>query len=109
MVNNYFVIYDISEDDLRFNVAAVCKEYGLERIQKSVFFGPLTKMQYRELKIKVDEIIEDGNGTVLFNLLCDSCVKKKDEITYGDAEGSILGQNDEIIDEKTKLPVVIIL
>ncbi|MEM3527730.1 MAG: CRISPR-associated endonuclease Cas2 [Candidatus Bathyarchaeia archaeon] len=36
------VIYDISSDNLRYNVAKFLKSKGLKRIQKSAFAGPLT-------------------------------------------------------------------
>ncbi|MBS7623802.1 CRISPR-associated endonuclease Cas2 [Candidatus Bathyarchaeota archaeon] len=39
------VIYDISSDDLRFNVAKFLKSKGLRRIQKSAFAGPLTSSE----------------------------------------------------------------
>ena len=35
----YWVIYDISNDRTRSRVASKCKNYGLDRIQKSAFIG----------------------------------------------------------------------
>ncbi|RLB30054.1 MAG: CRISPR-associated endonuclease Cas2, partial [Deltaproteobacteria bacterium] len=36
-----WIIYDIVEDNVRARVAKTCKQYGLERVQKSAFLGKL--------------------------------------------------------------------
>lgn len=35
------VIYDISDDKLRSRMEALCRNFGMRRIQKSAFLGPL--------------------------------------------------------------------
>jgi len=37
-----WVIYDISDDNIRAHTADVCKKYGLYRVQKSCFLGEPT-------------------------------------------------------------------
>ncbi|MFZ5591101.1 MAG: CRISPR-associated endonuclease Cas2 [Bacillota bacterium] len=36
-----FVIYDIEEDRVRNKILEACKDYGLEHVQYSAFFGEL--------------------------------------------------------------------
>ena len=36
-----WVIYDISDDNIRTHSADVCKKYGLYRVQKSCFLGEI--------------------------------------------------------------------
>ncbi|MCX8169974.1 MAG: CRISPR-associated endonuclease Cas2 [Candidatus Methanomethyliaceae archaeon] len=43
------VIYDISDDELRIQVAKYLKSKGLKRVQKSAFAGPLTSAQRSDL------------------------------------------------------------
>ena len=43
-------IYDISDDKVRNNIVKIAREYGLYRVQKSVFLGNVNKN-------KMDEII----------------------------------------------------
>ena len=46
-----WVIYDISNDRTRTKIADQCLDYGLQRVQKSVFLGDLEAN-------RVDEVIE---------------------------------------------------
>ncbi|HHY34164.1 MAG TPA: CRISPR-associated endonuclease Cas2 [Firmicutes bacterium] len=42
------VIYDIVEEKVRRRIAEVCKDYGLERIQYSAFFGMTDRAVFAE-------------------------------------------------------------
>jgi CRISPR-associated protein Cas2 len=37
------IIYDITSDRIRLKIADVCKDYGLDHVQYSVFKGPLAR------------------------------------------------------------------
>ncbi|HDI32235.1 MAG TPA: CRISPR-associated endonuclease Cas2 [Thermofilum sp.] len=61
------VIYDISDDGLRFKISELCKDFGLLRIQKSAFLGPLTNSRKRELVSRIRSLISyygSGNDNV---------------------------------------------
>ncbi|MBZ4683971.1 MAG: CRISPR-associated protein Cas2 [Fusobacteriaceae bacterium] len=76
----YIVAYDIVSNKKRRRVANLLKEYNLFRIQKSVFFGKLTKKQliylqfdiFRDFNLIDDSILiipickEDYDKTVIF-------------------------------------------
>lgn len=47
----YLVMYDIIENKKRTSIANICKDFGLYRIQKSVFIGDLSKAEKETFKI----------------------------------------------------------
>jgi len=53
-----WVIYDISSDKDRNKIAKTCKEYGLIRVQYSVFFGNIPMNQIDELAEYSKELID---------------------------------------------------
>ncbi|WP_214045283.1 CRISPR-associated endonuclease Cas2 [Methanomethylovorans sp.] len=53
-----WVIYDIAENSTRKKVSDRCKDYGLYRVQKSVFLGSLNSNQRDSLAIECEEIID---------------------------------------------------
>lgn len=65
----YLVIYDISDDRLRFKVSDVLKNYGLKRIQKSAFIGYLTRAKLSSLVVDIRAIVVDDNLKIF--PLCD--------------------------------------
>lgn len=79
-----WVIYDISDNALRSRVAEKCKDYGLERLQKSAFFGDMDKNSAEMLAIDMEKILEEKSSPedCIFILpMCSSCIAKK--ITVG--------------------------
>ena len=80
-----WVIYDISDNRLRTKVSEKCKDYGLERLQKSAFFGELTRNSAEMLAVEVEKILSDEGGSgedcVFILPMCSSCIGKK--ITIG--------------------------
>jgi len=58
-----WIIYDISSDRTRTKIADQCLDFGLQRVQKSVFLGDLQPN-------RVDEVIEFSRQ--LLNLETDS-------------------------------------
>ena len=80
-----WVIYDISDNRLRTGVSEKCKDYGLKRLQKSAFFGELSRNNAEMLAVEVEKILDDEKGSaedcVFILPMCRSCIAKK--ITIG--------------------------
>ncbi|MCI0445126.1 CRISPR-associated endonuclease Cas2, partial [bacterium] len=53
------LIYDIEDDRLRTKLADLCKDFGLERIQYSAFFGQLSRNHREELALRCEQLLED--------------------------------------------------
>ncbi|MFN3849606.1 MAG: CRISPR-associated endonuclease Cas2 [Spirosomataceae bacterium] len=49
--------YDIENDKIRERVANKLLDFGLERIQFSVFVGPLNRFQFQKLRIAIEKIL----------------------------------------------------
>ncbi len=56
------VIYDISDDDLRNQIATFLKSKGLKRIQRSAFLGPTTPSLTREIEAGIRRLVRGYNG-----------------------------------------------
>jgi CRISPR-associated protein Cas2 len=79
-----WVIYDISDNALRTKVSEKCKDYGMERLQKSAYLGNLNLNIAEMLAIEIEDILKDKaseEDCVFILPMCDSCIKKK--ITIG--------------------------
>ena len=50
-------IYDISDDKVRNNIVKIAREYGLYRVQKSVFLGNVNKNKMDEIILESKKII----------------------------------------------------
>ena len=63
-----YIFYDIPDDKLRNRVADTLKNFGLERLQKSVFVGEMTYNRAEELALILDDIIgkEDADVRIVF-------------------------------------------
>jgi len=59
-----YVFYDVPDDRLRGKIADALKDYGLERVQKSVFFGSLSRNRVEELAQFLDELIGSMDADV---------------------------------------------
>jgi len=72
-----WVIYDISDDNVRNAVANRCKGYGLYRVQKSAFLGTLNANQQDSLVIECRDLIEETDSVYVFPM-CNTCLKRID-------------------------------
>jgi len=72
----FYVFYDVPDDRLRTKIADVLKDYGLERIQKSVFFGKLSRNRVEELAMVLDDLIGDEEADVRIIFVPPSFVNK---------------------------------
>ncbi|MCY2987664.1 MAG: CRISPR-associated endonuclease Cas2 [Planctomycetota bacterium] len=52
-----WVIYDISNDRTRAKIAERCKDFGLYRVQKSVFLGDLESNRMDEVLLFSEELL----------------------------------------------------
>lgn len=66
-----YVFYDVEEDKIRNRIGRVCKNYGLERIQFSGFIGYLSRNKREELAIKLRDLLNEGNGKILIQPVCE--------------------------------------
>jgi len=64
------VIYDITEDDIRSDVANACKRYGLTRVQKSAFLGNISSALRKELIATLNQIIEGTENNIQVYVIC---------------------------------------
>lgn len=74
------VIYDIVSDRVRLRIANVCKDYGLDHVQYSVFSGPLDATRRREMFARLGDTLGKSEGKVMMLQLCDKDVRAKREI-----------------------------
>jgi len=73
----YLVCYDIVENDVRKNVADICLNKGLMRIQYSVFFGEISKNKAEEVLMEIKDEIKEYEAIIFMVELCEKCSKKK--------------------------------
>jgi len=65
-----WVIYDIVENKTRNKVGKACLNSGIYRVQKSVFLGDLNSNEIDELKIKIDDLIDEEVDSVYIFPMC---------------------------------------
>ncbi|MCX8190021.1 MAG: CRISPR-associated endonuclease Cas2 [Candidatus Diapherotrites archaeon] len=83
----YWVIYDISDNNLRLKVSEECKNFGLKRIQKSAFCGFLSKNKAEMLAINCKEHIKSSDCIFIIPA-CKQCFSNK--IILGDFNADVL-------------------
>jgi CRISPR-associated protein Cas2 len=72
----FLVCFDISDDRIRYRVVKLLKSYG-ERVQKSVFeCGDMTEERFLRMKSGIEELIDQGDDSVRYYLLCRRCLRK---------------------------------
>lgn len=60
-----FVIYDISEDKIRKKIFETCKDYGLQHVQYSTFFGELNHNRRQEIIGRLKKILKKDEGNII--------------------------------------------
>jgi CRISPR-associated protein Cas2 len=72
----FLVCFDIADDRIRYRVVKVLKGFG-KRVQKSVFECPnLTEERFLKMKNSIDDLIDQGDDSVRFYLLCRGCIRR---------------------------------
>ena len=74
------VMYDIENDRARHRISEVCLDYGLERIQFSVFRGKLNRNKREELLLKLTDTLGDEPGKILIQPMCEDDFKSALEL-----------------------------
>lgn len=71
-----WVIYDITDNGIRHKVSGRCKNYGLYRVQKSVFLGDLNSNDRDSLAIECEELIDTDRDSVYVFLMDEQSFKQ---------------------------------
>ncbi len=72
----FWIIYDISDNNVRTKVVNICKDYGLFRVQKSAFIGTTSKNKAEMMAIEFRAVL--GQDDALFIIpACEQCFKHK--------------------------------
>jgi CRISPR-associated protein Cas2 len=74
------VIYDIASDKLRLKIAEVCKDYGLDHVQYSVFSGPLDATRRKEMFTRLGDTLGHAEGRIMMLQLCEKDASARREI-----------------------------
>ena len=64
------LFYDITNDRIRAKIADACLDYGLDRVQYSVFTGLLSRNLQEELFLKVTALLGDKEGHIVLLPIC---------------------------------------
>ncbi|QTA93735.1 CRISPR-associated endonuclease Cas2 [Desulfonema magnum] len=91
-----WIIYDISENKVRNKVAKACKQYGLIRVQKSVFLGRLESNRFDELGEKCLSLINEKTDSVYLFPFCQDDFRRIKVMGQGFDRKLV---NDEILAE----------
>jgi CRISPR-associated protein Cas2 len=65
-----FVVYDISKDRTRTKIAKRCLDFGLYRVQKSVFLGDIESNRIDEIVLASQELMDEKTDSVYVFPLC---------------------------------------
>ena len=63
-----YVVYDIISDRIRLKIAEVCKDYGLDHIQYSVFSGPLDATRRSEMFTRLGDTLGNNEGVLMLQM-----------------------------------------
>jgi CRISPR-associated protein Cas2 len=65
-----WVVYDISKDRTRTKVAKRCLDFGLYRVQRSVFLGDLASNRIDEILLFSEELLDKETDSVYIFPMC---------------------------------------
>ncbi len=71
-----WLIYDISDNKIRNKIVKLCKDYGLYRVQKSVFLGTLNRNEIDSLFLESKDLIDMETDSLYIFPLSDEDFKK---------------------------------
>jgi CRISPR-associated protein Cas2 len=92
------VIYDIVDDKTRNRVMEACKDYGLDHIQYSAFFGELNNNLRQELFQRLKRLLGRHEGKIMVCPMCDKDLRLLLEVEVGSAGVAI---SPEVTGRKT--------
>ena len=70
------VLYDIENNKIRNKISNICKDYGLERIQKSVFSGIMSKNLRESMTIELKTRLGKEVGDIRIMLVEEGAYEK---------------------------------
>jgi CRISPR-associated protein Cas2 len=70
-----YVFYDIEDDRIRAKVTEACFDYGLMRLQYSVFVGPLSRNRREEIYARLTDLLSEKGGKLIVQPVCEADVK----------------------------------
>ena len=91
-----WIIYDITENKKRNKVAKTCKQYGLIRVQKSVFLGRLESNRFDELGEKCRDLIDEDEDSVYLFPFCQEDFRRITVLGQGFDKKLV---NDEVLSQ----------
>lgn len=65
-----WVVYDISDDKTRTKVSDRCLDFGLQRVQKSVFLGEVDSNRVEEIELFSRELLDLETDSVYIFPMC---------------------------------------
>ncbi len=65
-----WVVYDITKDKTRAKVARRCLDFGLYRVQKSVFLGDVAPNRVEEILLFSQELLDPATDAVYVFPMC---------------------------------------
>ena len=71
-----WVMYDICSNTIRNAVIKICKNYGLYRVQKSVFLGTLNRNEIDTVALECGAVVEPEVDSIYIFPMCDDDFKK---------------------------------
>lgn len=63
-------MYDIGQDRIRNKVVKCCEKSGIYRVQYSVWLGEMNKTQIKELRSKIEDLIDLALDRVYIFPMC---------------------------------------
>jgi CRISPR-associated protein Cas2 len=88
------LIYDIPDDGKRTRIADVCLDYGLDRLQYSVFAGSLSRAQQDALMLKLTRTLGKHPGKILLLPVCETDWDARSEKINKDPKDNVGGAPD---------------
>jgi CRISPR-associated protein Cas2 len=82
-----YVLYDIESDRIRAKVADACLDYGLTRLQYSVFIGPLSKNRREEIFTRLADLLGGENGSLIVQPVREADVRLCRQVQNANREG----------------------
>jgi CRISPR-associated protein Cas2 len=77
-------MYDIEDDKKRKKIADACLDYGLDRIQYSVFYGDISRNYQQELFQIIKRTLGKKNGKLMLIPISQNEWKKRMLLEKGD-------------------------
>ncbi len=65
-----WVLYDIEKDKARTKIAKACEQAGIYRVQYSVFLGELNRTRRKELRAKIEDLMDPERDRVYIFPMC---------------------------------------